>query len=66
MPQDQTQESTEKNSTNQRKVASMQITLEEIYAQVFRKEYYGSVSLRFTIQDGIIQGISCNLERSIR
>ena len=58
--------STTTNATNCHRVETLHVLMHEILIQVLRKEFYGNVSLRFTIQDGVIQGLQYTLEKSVR
>lgn len=58
--------STRNNQTNCSRTETLQLLIHEILCQVLKKDFYGSVTLRFTVQDGIIQGLQYNLEKSIR
>ena len=57
---------TETNETNCEKAAKLDALLVEIYATILRRNFFGSATIRFVVQDGIIQNIQWSMEKSVR
>jgi hypothetical protein len=49
--------------TNRSKMAQLERTLSETFAEVLRRGFFGTASIELAIQDGTIQYIRSKLER---
>lgn len=53
------------NATNQEHIRKLDSLLCELYATIFRREFFGTISIRLAVQEGIIQHIQYSIEKSV-
>jgi len=66
MPPQPPRASTEKNVTNQERRALIAQLLTELFENVQNRQFYGTARINFSIQDGIIQTIQSQIEKSFK
>ncbi|MDO4582951.1 MAG: hypothetical protein Q4D62_02500 [Planctomycetia bacterium] len=54
------------NSTNCERVEKLMRLIHEVLGDALKRDFYGNVNIRFTVQDGIIQSIQYCMEKTVK
>lgn len=54
------------NSTNCERVEKLKKVIHDVLEDALKRDFYGNVAIRFTVQDGIIQSIQYCTEKTVK